>query len=236
MKVLITGTSQGIGEAIARLFLSKGHKVIGFDRLPETKEQKKSSNFEYFNLDIGNKKDLPSLRRVRIIINNAGSLVESEALTGKLMGAYYVTEKYAFHKGIKSVLNISSNSAHFGIEFPMYVMANGALISYTKNLARRLAQYGATVNSISPGYVNTTLEKHLKDKKLDQEIYKHYLLGHIQEPKEIANLAYYMTVQNKSITGQDILMDCGESLSSKFVETPDTLKRFYSSERRIKND
>ena len=145
------------------------------------------------------------------------------------MGAYYITERYAFQPNIKSVVNISSNSAHFGIEFPLYCMANSAIIGYTKNLAKRLAQYNATVNSISPGYVDTTLEKHLKDLELDKEIFKHYLLKHIQKPQEIANLVYYLTIDNKSITGQDILIDCGESLGSDFVETDETLERFYKA-------
>lgn len=229
MKVLITGTSNGIGNAIANKFLKEGHNVIGIDRLEQTKEQENNPNFIFYKLDIIEKDKFPNINDVEIIINNAGSLIEEEALNNKLMGAYYITEKYAFQPNIKSVVNISSNSAHFGIEFPLYVMANSAIIGYTKNLTKRLAQYGATVNSVSPGYVDTTLEKHLKDLKLDEEIYKHYLLKHIQKPQEIAELVYYLTIVNKSITGQDILMDCGESLASEFVETEETLNKFYGS-------
>ena len=60
-------------------------------------------------------------------------------------------------------------------------------------------------------------------------LFKHYLLKHIQKPQEIANLVYYLTIDNKSITGQDILIDCGESLGSDFVETDETLERFYKA-------
>lgn len=228
MKVLITGTSQGIGEAIARKFLANGHTVIGFDRLPETEEQKANPNFTHYQLDISCREALPNLEGINIIINNAGSLIEEEALTKKLMGAVYITERYAFQNEIKSVLNMSSNSAHFGIELPMYAMANSALAGYTRSLARRLAPYGCTVNTISPGYVNTTLDAHLQADGTDKKIIESYLLKHIQEPEEIAELTYYMTVVNKSITGQDILVDCGESYANEFIETPENLKRFYS--------
>lgn len=227
MNILITGTSQGIGRAIAMLFLTNGHTVYGLDRKESSID---NSNYHHYLCDISNKEALPELEGINIIVNNAGSLIEEEALSGKLMGAYYVSEKYAFTDAIKSVVNISSNSAYFGIEFPLYVMANSGMIGYTKNLAKRLSKlYQATVNSISPGYVNTTLEEHLKIYGLDEEVYKHYLLKHIQEPEEIADLVYYLTVINKSITGQDILMDCGESIASEFVETEETLKEFYSS-------
>lgn len=229
MKVLITGTSQGIGEAIADKFLENGFEVIGFDRLPMSAKQSENKKFKFYQIDISDYKNLPEIEDINIIVNNAGSLIASEALAKKLMGAFYVTEKYAFQDNIKSIVNISSNSAYFGIEPPTYVMANSAMIGYTRNLARRLRKYQPTVNSISPGYVDTTLEKHLMEQGLDKEVYKHYILKHIQKPSEIAELVYYLSVINKSITGQDILMDCGESLSSDFVESKETLEAFYSS-------
>ena len=228
MKVLITGTTMGIGNAIAKKFLDNGHEVIGIDREEQTKEQKEHPNFTFYHFDIIEKEKYPKLDNIEVIINNAGSLIESEAVNNKLMGAYYITETYAFQPSIKAVINISSNSAHYGIELPLYCITNGGIISYTKNLAKRLAQYNATVNSISPGYVDTTLDQHIKDANIDSQIYEHCLLHHIQKPEEIAELCYYLSVINKSITGQDILIDCGECLSMEFVETEENLKKYYS--------
>ena len=49
MKVLITGTSKGIGLAIAKLFLEKNHDVIGIDRLPSSIEHKNYIHYNPFN-------------------------------------------------------------------------------------------------------------------------------------------------------------------------------------------
>ena len=226
MKVLVTGTSQGIGRAIALTFLKRGHQVVGFDRQVSSIIH---SHYQHYQLDIGDYK-YPDIKDVEIIVNNAGSLEDSEAFKCKVMGAFMITETYAFQDKIKAVINISSNSAHYGIEMPLYCMANGALLSYTKGLARRLAQYGATANSVSPGYVDTTLDQHVRDAGLGDKIIKQCLLKHIQSPNEIAELVYYLGVVNKSITGQDILMDCGECLGSEFIETEENIKKFYRSQ------
>lgn len=226
MRILITGTSQGIGRAIALKFLKEGHHVIGFDRLEKSINHKKYRHYIY---SIGNKNELPELENINVIINNAGSLFEKEAISEKLMGSYYISEKYAFNKKIKSVLFISSNSAHYGIELPLYCICNGGLLSYTKNLAKRLAQYGATVNSVSPGYVDTTIDQHVKDAGLSKEIIDNCLLKHIIDCEEIAELCYYLTIVNSSITGQDILIDCGECLNSNFVETKENIEKYYKS-------
>ena len=55
------------------------------------------------------------------------------------------------------MLNVCSTSAHNGAEFPEYCASKGGLLAYTKHLAMRIAQYGATCNSISPGGVITPM-------------------------------------------------------------------------------
>ena len=68
MKVLITGTSQGIGKAIAELFLQKGHDVIGIDRQPSSV---KNANYSHYCLDIRDYGNLPAISGINILINNA---------------------------------------------------------------------------------------------------------------------------------------------------------------------
>ena len=53
--------------------------------------------------------------------------------------------------------------------------------------------------------------------KVDGEICPETLLGKWAEPEEIADLAWYLTVVNRSITGEDILIDNGEMLKSNFI-------------------
>ena len=68
-----------------------------------------------------------------------------------------MSEKYGAREGIKSVLHIGSASGHTGAEFPEYCASKGGVIAYTKNVALRVAPYGAVCNSLDPGGVLTPL-------------------------------------------------------------------------------
>ena len=57
----------------------------------------------------------------------------------------------------------------------------------------------------------------LEDEKLYAAVLAETLLGKWAWPEEIADLAYYLTVVNRSITGEDILIDNGEMLKSNFI-------------------
>ena len=114
MNILITGTSQGIGEAIARHFLREGHRVFGIDR------QEKSiahENYTHFVCDVRDRAHLPEIENVDILINNAGTQNEDD-IDINLKALIAITEKYGVREGIRSILNIGSASAHTGAEFP----------------------------------------------------------------------------------------------------------------------
>ena len=100
----------------------------------------------------------------------------------------------------------------------MYVAGKAGVVGYMKNLALDVSKRKITCNSISPGGVITSSNDHiLKDEKLYTAVKDETLLGKWAEPSEIADLAYYLTVINKSITGEDILIDNGEMLKSNFI-------------------
>lgn len=214
MKVLITGTSQGIGKAIAEMFLKNNHEVIGIDRNKSTINDEK---YSHYVCDIRNYEFLPNIENVEILINNAGTQNEDD-IDINLKALIHITEKYGVQKNIKSILNIGSASGHTGSEFPEYCASKGGVISYTKNVALRVAKFNATCNSLDPGGVITPLnECVINNPVLWNQIMEETPLKRWASVEEIAKWAYFLTVVNTFCTGQSIVVDGGESINFKFV-------------------
>jgi NAD(P)-dependent dehydrogenase (short-subunit alcohol dehydrogenase family) len=214
MKVLITGTTQGIGRSIAILFLEKGHNVIGIDRLEKSINH---PNYIHYVCDIRDYDNLPNILDVNILINNAGTQNEAD-LDINLKALIHVTEKYGVQKGIKSILNIGSASAHTGSEFPEYCASKGGVISYTKNVALRVASFNATCNSLDPGGVLTELNNCvINNPILWKQIMDETPLKRWATTDEISKWAYFLTMENTFCTGQNIVVDGGESINFRFI-------------------
>ena len=214
MKVLITGTSQGIGKAIAEIFLQRGHDVYGIDRQEDTVNHE---NYTHFVCDVRDRDRLPELDGIDILINNAGTQNEDD-IDINLKALIHITERYGVREGIKSILNIGSASAHTGAEFPEYCASKGGILAYTKNVAMRVAKFGATCNSLDPGGVLTPLnECVMNDPELWAQIMDETPLRRWATPEEIAEWAYFLTVVNGFCTGQSILVDGGESINYNFI-------------------
>ena len=214
MKVLISGTSQGIGRGIAQKFLETGHTVIGIDRQEASITH---DSYTHFVCDVRDKDKLPDIDGVGILINNAGTQNEDD-ININLRALIDMTERYGVQKSIKSILNIGSASAHTGAEFPEYCASKGGVVAYTKNVALRVASYGATCNSLDPGGVITPLnECVMTDEQLWAQIMDETPLKKWATAGEIAEWAYFLTVRNTCCTGQSIVIDGGESINYHFV-------------------
>ncbi|MBQ9448989.1 MAG: SDR family oxidoreductase [Acholeplasmatales bacterium] len=216
MKVLITGSSSGIGKAAALKFLANNHEVYGLDLKEATIE---NPNYHHIICDISNKNSLPEIEGIEILFNNAGLQNSIDDIDNNLKGTIYVTEKYAFQDKIKSVLFNASASAVSGFEFPEYVASKAGVVGYMKNVATRLVRFKATANSISLGGVDTELNKAvMEDKKLWNQIMDVTPLKKWMSVEEVSEWVYFLTVINKSMSGQDLLIDNGEyNLNSTFV-------------------
>ena len=173
MKVLVTGTCTGIGQATAKKFLQEGHEVIGFDIYKSTIEHER---YTHLIVDVSKQEQLPELSDIEIVINNAGTDYEPDCMSVNAMGYFYVAEKYAVRNyNCKAIVNVCSISATTGIEPPLYVMSQGARYAYTKNLALRLSPRHVLVNAIVPAGIYTPLNDWLiEDRELIEEV-KNYV-------------------------------------------------------------
>ena len=214
MNVIITGTASGIGRAAAGKFLQEGWDVWGVDVKESTVLHPR---YRHVIGDIreGAPKELPE---AEILINNAGTLEENEAIEVNLTGTIRFTEDILKRESLRSILFIASASARNGAEFPRYVASKAGIVGYMKNLALTLAPRRILCNSISPGGVITPANRHILEREdLYAAVRAETLLGKWAEPEEVAELAWYLTAVNRSITGEDILMDNGEMLRSNFI-------------------
>ena len=214
MNVLITGTSSGIGRGCAEYFLNEGHHIYGFDKDAATIQH---PEYTHFCLDIRDKSSYPELPSVDILINNAG-VQDKDDIDVNLKGTISITEHYAIHPAIRSVIMIGSASGHTGSEFPEYAASKGGVLAYTKNVAMRIAPYQATCNSLDFGGVLTELNRPvIEDESLWNQIMELTPLKRWMTVEEAAQWIYFMSVTNRFCTGQNILIDGLEAGNCSFI-------------------
>lgn len=221
IKVVITGSSKGIGLATAIKFLhdyTRLFDVYGIDIGDCPEELSENLFYHHYKADVRDKDNLPDISGVNILINNAGVQNSGHDIETNLLGTINCTEKYGIQDNIGSILNVASVSAHNGAEFPEYCASKGGMLAYTVNTAKRIAQFGATCNSISPGGVTTELNAPvMNDKELWESIMDETPLKRWATASEIADWIFFITVVNSSMTAQDIIIDNGETMNHKFI-------------------
>jgi len=241
---LITGGANDIGEAIcfsfaragARIFMMDADKARGRDL--ETRLKKEGYEARYYKGDVVKSYDLKkafkeigsSFGGLDILVNSAASALiktleettEDEwdhLMTVNLKGAFLAI-KHALpllRQGAEGrIINISSVYGMIGeANRAAYSASKGGLIAFTRQLAVELAPDGITVNSVSPGGVDTQTKRHYMRTSRDPEAAQHELLESIPlerlaSPQEVADVVLFLASDSsRFMTGTNLVIDGG---------------------------
>lgn len=223
--IFITGASSGIGKATAKLFQSKGWKVIATMRNPEKEtELTQLENVTVLPLDVTNVEQIKStvtqvisLSKIDVVLNNAGyGLMSSlEAFSDEnivkqvdtnFLGTVRVTQAFIpYFRENKSGLfiNVTSIGGHTG--FPFTSIYNGtkwAVEGWSECLSIELSMFGVGVKTVSPSATNTDLFSHNSDVKplpfydaVETKMLN--MINPASTPEEIAGVIYEAATDNR---------------------------------------
>lgn len=230
-RVLITGTSCGVGRAAAVKFLEEGHEVYGLDRQGETIIHK---NYHHTICDVSKKEELPRIHDIDYIVNNAGIVTpQSEAVNVNLFGYINILEMYGYCPTLKSIVQVGSTASYKGYDNIRYCASQGARDALTKWAANNFGndERHVIVNSLNlDGIVAADPEKGIQGTSLEPELYAQphlmetiknlSVLKKLSTVEEIAEWIYFLLVKNTVMTGQILSID-GELIGAyKFIQYP----------------
>jgi 3-oxoacyl-[acyl-carrier protein] reductase len=239
--VLITGSTRGIGMAIAEAFAQKGAIVIitGRDedsaRAVARELTGRGFKADGFGCDVTNSENvrqivvkiLDKYKRVDILINNAGITKDNlllrmseddwdQVMDINLRGTFNCT-KAVIKQMLKAkqgrIINISSIIGITGNAGQAnYAATKAGLIGFTKSIAKEFASRGITANAVAPGYIQTEMTGSLEE-KTREELLARIPMNSLGKPEDVAGVCLFLASPEASyITGQTIVVDGGMAI------------------------
>lgn len=232
---IITGSTKGIGYAIAKLYLKEGAKVVitGLkDEVPEAldslKEIYDTSNILGLELDVSNtasiknvvSKTIEKFGKIDILVNNAGITAAKPLIdtTDEEMEKMFQINTFGVFKFIRevapymieqksgSIINTSSMVANYGgIMQTPYASSKFAVNGITKSCAKELGRYNIRVNAVAPGAVMTDMTKNSTNDTTREMLSKMTPLGRIANPDELAGAYLYLGSDDSTFTNGTII-------------------------------
>ncbi len=240
MKIVVTGSSRGIGKAITQKLLDEGFNVIGTSRSADTSFTDREK-YRHVICDLAVPADVEKLKLIfseaeipEAVINNAGMFEEADfdisdeqwlqnwdkTLQVNLRSAGLIS-KWALnawkkHKLEGRLINISSRAGHRGDtqEYASYAASKGGMTAFTKSIARSFGKHGITAYTIAPGFVNTDMARDSIEVYGEDYLTKDLALTSIAPPHQIAELAYVLAAGKLThATGQTFHVNSGSYLT-----------------------
>ncbi len=237
---IITGGDSGLGRACAIAFVKEGAKVV-IPYLNEDKDASYTKeyieklggeclllrgditdhNFCKFIVD----KTLERFNKIDILINNAGVQYQQNNLTNisdeqfdwtmkvNIYGMFYLTkEVLPYLNSGSSIINLSSVTTFYGDpQLIDYVTTKGAIVGFTRSLARNLALKNIRVNAIAPGFFWTPLQPACWVKEKIPSLGSDAAMARGAMPYELAPTFVYLASSDSSyVTGQVFHVNGGQ--------------------------
>ena len=242
MKILITGTSRGIGKAIAVKFAREGYNlVINYvsDKTDvnglENEFKQYGSEVLFVKTDVSNfeecenmiKQAIEKFGQIDVLVNNAGITKDNlllrmsvedfeKVIDINLKGTFNVTKNvvpYMMKKRTGKIVNLASVVGVSGNAGQCnYAASKSGIIGFTKSIAKELASRNILANCIAPGFIDTDMTRVLNEDQ-KKNILSQVPLNRFGSVEDIANTAVFLASDNSNyITGQVIHVDGGMAM------------------------
>ena len=234
-RILITGSSRGIGEATARLAREYGAEVIlhGKSESDQLKKLASELEMEYIFCDVTDRESVNEAMRgigekgLDVLVNNAGinisrtfdeaTELDWERVYGiNVFGLVNITRAaipYLREANPGKIINISSAKGILSSTGkPAYSSSKAAVISLTTSLAKEYSPH-ILVNGVAPGFTHTEMTEGTMGSRVRNHIENNTLLKRVATPEEISEVILFLASDKSNyIVGQTIPVDGGFSV------------------------
>ncbi len=234
-KILITGSSRGIGAAIARLAKEKGYDVLlhGKSTSPSLSSLARELDSSYITFDVSKEKDVrqafSEIECIDVLINSAGINISKsfKKLTNSDWKTIYDINVFGLANVTRHVVPIMKRSKYVGkviniasikglyssVGRVAYASSKAAVINLTTGLAKELAPK-ILVNAVAPGFTSTEMTESTWSDRIKEQV-GNILLQRMADPSEIAEVVLFLSSEaSEYITGQTINVDGGFSIKN----------------------
>jgi 3-oxoacyl-[acyl-carrier protein] reductase len=238
---LVTGSSRGIGKAIALKLSEAGANVVVNDtsgNAQKVSEQIRQNGKQSIACvaDVSSSVEVNAMMdevaetfgKIDILVNNAGIIRDQllirmtdeeweSVLDVDLKSVFFCTRaaiKYMLKQRYGRIISISSVVGLGGNAGQSnYASAKAGIIGFTKSIAREVAARGITVNAVAPGFIDTGMTQCLTDEQ-KQELFMRIPLGYLGSSEDVANAVVFLASDEaRYITGQVLSVDGGMRMS-----------------------
>ena len=237
--ILITGSSQGIGRAIALKFATLGAQIALNDipsqeenlKIAKSEIEKLGARTEYFLADVSNFNEVEKMMAgvkekfngLDVLINNAGiakdrtlakmTVEEWQKVIDINLTSVFNCSKSALPLLIPNQGNMVSLSSIVGQKGNFgqtnYAASKAGIIGFTKALSKEVGRFGVRVNAVAPGFIETKMAEAIPD-QMKATIKQLTSLGRFGKPEEVANAIAFLASPDASfITGVILNIDGG---------------------------